>query len=59
MNSSNKSYTFSISPNDCYLVSPNENLSSLPKTYKQAQKRHQLYRIVDRIDLSLLPNDAL
>lgn len=57
INSSNKSYTFSISPNDCYLVSPNENLSSLPKTYKQAQKRHQLYRIVDRIDLSLLPND--
>ena len=57
-NTKNQSYTFSISPNDCYLVDSSENLSFLPRAYKKALKQQRLYQVVDRIDLSSLPKDC-
>lgn len=56
-NTKGEHYTFSISPNDCYLVNTSEKIASFPKAYKQALKGDKLYQIVDRIDLSSLSED--
>ncbi len=47
--------TFSLSPTDCYLISPHEKISSLSRENKKAQKQGNLYQIIDRINLNCLP----
>ena len=51
-------YTYSISPTDCFLVTMDDSIPRLPSAYKRALKKENLYRVIDRTDLSLLPSDV-
>lgn len=51
-------YTYSISPTDCFLVTMDDSVPRLPSSYKRALKKGNLYRVIDRTDLSLLPSDT-
>ena len=51
-------YTYSISPTDCFLVTMDDSVPRLPSSYKRALKKGNLYRVIDRTDLSLLPSDV-
>lgn len=57
-NTNEERYTYSISPTDCFLVTMDDSVPHLPSSYKRALKKGNLYRVIDRTDLSLLPSDT-